>query len=426
MLNPIGQPNQRSRSCRERSSQQAGRASWCLLALVGASTGISTIAHACNGDPELCDRPYDEVVYLTTHNAHSNTDYGFTIPLPNQPRNVIWQLENGVRALMLDTYLHLGRAYLCHGVCGPWGKKKLRPVLEEIRLFLEANPAEVLTLILESYLSEERTEAAFSDAGLLPFLYAHDGGSDWPTLRELLTAGTPLVVFTDDSSATLGWHHYVWDYAWELPFDYGDVGEFTCEDGRGSPGADLFIFNHWITTALGSDREGAPHVNRYSLLHNRAVECWGHSGWNPQDHIPNFLSLDHFDLGAGAAVVRSLNESWPESPLWLDAGELIRGHPASLQVSGLEPGARVYFGAGLAGQGIGDSIPQLGGLRLDLLGSVIPLGSAQADAQGIATLVRTVPEGIGADSVATQAALPRPGERGQKSIAVDSGIEDAR
>jgi hypothetical protein len=27
---------------------------------------------ACNGQPALCDRPYDQVTYLTTHNAMSH------------------------------------------------------------------------------------------------------------------------------------------------------------------------------------------------------------------------------------------------------------------------------------------------------------------------------------------------------------------
>ncbi len=45
-----------------------------------------------------------------------------------------------------------------------------------------------------------------------------------------------------------------------------------------------------------------------------------------------------------------------------------RGDSASLQVSGVEPGARVYLGAGFGGQGIGETIPGLQGTRSDLLG----------------------------------------------------------
>ena len=377
-------------------------------------------ARACNGDPALCDRPYDEVAYLTTHNAHSNSDYGFTVPLPNQLKSVTWQLEHGVRALMLDTYLYLGRAYLCHGVCGPWGKKKLRPVLEEIRAFVETHPQEVVTIILESYLSEERTAAAFSDAGLLPLLYSGPAVAPWPTLGELIAAGTPVVVFTDDAAATLPWHHYIWDSAWEVPFDYADVDEFTCRDGRGTPGSDLFIFNHFITTDLGSDRAAAASVNRYALLHNRAVECWGYSDWNPDLHLPNYITLDHFDLGAGDAVVRTLNESWPEPPLWLTATEPIPGAAATLQVSGVEPGAAVTFVAGFDGQGrAADPLPQLGGVRLDLLGTPLLIGSVNADSAGVATLERVVPPALAGDTVSVQAVVPRGAQPARKSIALD-------
>ncbi len=391
----------------------------CLL----AAACTPAAADPCNGDTRLCDRPYNEVAHLTTHNAYSNRDYGFIVPSPNQLNNVTWQLEGGVRALMLDTHEYLGRAYLCHGTCGPWGRKKLRPVLTEIKSFLDSNPNEVVTIIFESYLTEERTEASFVDTDLIDHVYAHPIGAPWPTLLEMINAGTRLMVFTDDAAATLSWHHYVWDHAWELPFEYANIEEFTCEDGRGTPGADLFIFNHWIASPLGSDRGVAKLVNQYPLLHNRAVECWGHSAWNPANHLPNFVTVDHFDLGAGSAVVWSLNDTWPVPPLWMTQTDFARGDSASLRVSGLDPGARVYFGAGFDGPGIGETLPGLQGTRLDLLGPVIPIGEAAANPGGVATLTMIVPTAAPPGSVSTQAVVPLPGQPALKSIALDGTVQ---
>src|SRR5213076_3018695 len=59
-------------------------------------------ARECEGSTELCDRPYDEVAYLTSHNAMSTTADHFIGPLQDPP--ISTQLDHGVRAMQLDTY----------------------------------------------------------------------------------------------------------------------------------------------------------------------------------------------------------------------------------------------------------------------------------------------------------------------------------
>ena len=56
----------------------------------------------CNGYESLCIKKYNEVAYLTTHNAYSSFEDGFY--LPNQNLNITSQLNQGVRAFMLDVY----------------------------------------------------------------------------------------------------------------------------------------------------------------------------------------------------------------------------------------------------------------------------------------------------------------------------------
>ncbi|KAE8775031.1 PI-PLC X domain-containing protein [Hordeum vulgare] len=64
-------------------------------------------------------------------------------------------LQNGVRALMLDTYDFKRGVWLCHssgGKCNDF--TAFEPALDtfkEIRAFLSANPSEIVTLILEDY-----------------------------------------------------------------------------------------------------------------------------------------------------------------------------------------------------------------------------------------------------------------------------------
>ena len=68
----------------------------------------------CNGYESLCFKKYNEVAYLTTHNSFSSFEDGFY--LPNQNLNISSQLNQGVRAFMLDVYLDNDVLVLYHGV----------------------------------------------------------------------------------------------------------------------------------------------------------------------------------------------------------------------------------------------------------------------------------------------------------------------
>ena len=379
----------------------------------------------CNGDADLCNRPYNEVVHPGTHNSYSTEADGFTIPLPNQKYSMATQLQDGIRCLMLDTYDKNGVGYLCHGECGWWGQRPLTDGLSEISAFLDSNPNEVVTIIFESYLSEELTGLSFDESGLIDHVYEHEAGEPWPTLREMIDSGRRLVVFTDDSDVTFGWLHYVWDFAWETPYSYENIGEFICEENRGTPPNDLFILNHFLTGLLGSIRWEAPVTNAYGLVRNRCVECWGYEETNPEAHIPNFLMVDHYDLGNLVDAAKSINGSWPDAPPWMTQGSLRQGEWVEVTVPGLEPGETAYVGYGLNGQGIGPGIEQLGGLNLDILTPVFRMGAAVADTSGVAVFTFPVPAGAPLVEISSQAAVPRGagGAESVKSIAITDKIE---
>ena len=69
---------------------------------VGAVDTGTAAPRACNGHVELCDRPYDEVVYAATHNSMSSPD---VVPVwPEHDGDLEAQLDAGVRALLIDTH----------------------------------------------------------------------------------------------------------------------------------------------------------------------------------------------------------------------------------------------------------------------------------------------------------------------------------
>lgn len=280
------------------------RIAWALsLALCGMGcTGSAESWHLgdpCQGQIVFCDRPYDELAYPTTHNAMSSAAYGFV--RPNQSTGITRQLEDGIRALMLDTYYDEGIVTLCHGLC-ELGKMPLARGLGEITSFLETHPGEVVAIFFESNVSAADTEAAMRESGLLPYARAKEKGTPWPTLAEILQSGQRLVVLTDDESRTLPWYLYVWDFAGETPFDFRSAEDLSCAPSRGSVDNGLFIFNHFLTRGTGSPSL-AETVNHDPLFSSRARACQAERG-----HLPNFVTVDFYSIGDLFAVVDLLND----------------------------------------------------------------------------------------------------------------------
>lgn len=255
---------------------------------------------ACNGHAVLCDRRFDEVAYATTHNAMSSEEQRFTGP--NQ-RFALWrQMSDGVRGLMLDVHAARdGTVSLCHGDC-LLGGFPLVDGLAEIRAFLDCHPAEVMTIIFESYVPESDIAAAFETSGLVGYVHAQDPGTPWPTLREMIAGGERLVVFTADSARTLPWHMYSYDHAWENPYAAAAPGDLSCAEDRGSRTRPLWIFNHFLTSPIASPAL-AEMINHDPFFQTRVDGCRADAAGD----LPNFVTVDFYDIGDVLTVVDALN-----------------------------------------------------------------------------------------------------------------------
>ncbi len=283
---------------------------------------------ACNGYPELCDRTLEDVAFPATHNAMSAAELPgwFT---PNQRRDIRRQLDEGIRALLIDTHYGVSRKsgpvltdlsregtskvlegvreelgpaaaerfqslstrfaesgeggspgpYLCHVVC-ELGAIPLARALGWVRDFLETHPDEVLILFIEDKVSPEDTARAFEDAGLVRYAYAHRPGTPFPTLRQMIEADKRLLVMAevDDGGREFPWYHAGFRLAQETPYTFNKPKQLarpaSCAPNRGGLNAPMFQLNHWVEQVPRSP-DTAQRVNRFDFLLRRATRVRG-------------------------------------------------------------------------------------------------------------------------------------------------------
>ncbi len=294
-----------------------GRSALSLVAFAagcGAVDGPEVPARRCNGHAELCERTLAEVALAGAHNAMSNGDEGWD--LPNHNFGLARQLNDGVHAFLLDTYAFDDpaqpnvKAWLCHGYC-KLGRKPLAEALALFDGFLDANPNEVMVMLIEDHLPTAELAALFESTGLLEHVFMGDPAGGWPTLGEMIDSGGRLLVTAEGHGPPPAWHHRFWDLGWDTPYRFNGLdalaaasgSEDSCRHNRGSTSSDLFLLNHWVGNALGlPDQKAAVTANSHAFLLARAERC--RAKWK---HIPNIVAVDFHDVGDLGAVINELN-----------------------------------------------------------------------------------------------------------------------
>jgi hypothetical protein len=302
---------------------------------------------ACNGYPELCDRRLNEVVFAGTHNSMGSADISDWM-FANQEHGIIRQLEDGIRALMIDahpavpvgdrvkTILEdetnarasyeevLGRegvdaamrirdrmmggtegepgVYLCHGFC-ELGALDMTSVLKSIRAFLIANPNEVIIIIVQDEGVPPRDiEKAFQESGLIDFVYRGSVKPPWPTLREMVARDHRVLVMAENDSQGVPWYYSAFEVMQETPYRFHDPAEFSSVPNRGGTEGSLLLMNHWIETAPHPLPSNAEIVNAHSFILDRARSCKEERG-----KIPNIIAVDFYATGDLIEAVATLN-----------------------------------------------------------------------------------------------------------------------
>jgi hypothetical protein len=259
----------------------------------------------CNGKEYLCDRPIDKVAFPATHNSMSSAENEWIAP--NQHYAIPQQLEDGIRGLNLDTYSWEEKAYVCHGFC-QLGAQPLNEVFEEIKLFLQSNPNEIILITFQSDLSAELTLNSFHESNLYENLYVHTLYDPWPTLMELIQNQTQVVAFSNFDGGPLGYHKQ-WVHWVDNPYSAREVEDFSCTLDRGDEEtATLFNVNHFLTKPIALEQL-AQQANINPNLSEHVFSCWQETG-----RFPNQVLVDFYNIGDLFTVVDQLNSHDGQTP----------------------------------------------------------------------------------------------------------------
>ncbi|KAJ2738282.1 hypothetical protein GGI20_006298 [Coemansia sp. BCRC 34301] len=216
-----------------------------------------------------------------------------------------------------DSHVHL-----CHGLCDLLDKGPLTDTLVVFREFLDKNPNEVITFIIEnvSEFAVKDLQPSFTQSGIEKYAFvpkptfaansSNHAGYQWPTLGQMVSEGQRLVVFIDSNAQpdVVPYMLPEWEYVVEIPYsNIHPISEFPCNQDRPRDGVprDLLVLNHFgynrltiagthIDTPLRPAQIRESQYNTLGSLQahlNTCTKTWGAS------RVFNFITLDYYDVG---------------------------------------------------------------------------------------------------------------------------------
>ena len=122
----------------------------------------------------------------------------------DQEVDIPTQLALGVRLLQAQAHDNNGVIHFCHDSCILFDGGTVEAYLTNVKIFLDANPNEVLTMIVtnpDGLSLPGQWEPAFRNSGIMNLAYVPPNlpmkQTDWPTLGNMIDSGKRVVVFLD-------------------------------------------------------------------------------------------------------------------------------------------------------------------------------------------------------------------------------------
>jgi len=272
----------------------------------------------CNGNAGLCGRSYGNVTQLGAHDSFAASGFPWAIAR-TQERDVDAQLMMGVRLLQAQSHMKGKHLHFCHTSCFLFDGGLVKDYFTKVKHFLDRHPNEIITLILTNPEHVSLTEVwqpIFESTGLANMSYVPPkpvmARNDWPTLKELLDAGTRVVVFMDKGAEDRSVSYILpqFEMMWEDEFDPTNP-KFPSKVDRTSgslpPSQQLSLINQNLNVDIFGikipDRLDSPRTNSINSILNHAE----HSALLAEGNRPNFVLVDFVNVGQAAEAVARLN-----------------------------------------------------------------------------------------------------------------------
>ena len=247
--------------------------------------------------------------------------------------NTTSQLGAGVRLLTAQVHNKNGAWHLCHSSCELLDAGSLASWLAEIKRWLDANPYEVITILLVNSDNAAASDlnSQFAAAGIVPYAYSPASATapptSWPTLNDLIVSGKRLVTFVADivPSSAAPYLLNQFAFVFENPWSVTSAFNFSCLPERPAvvqgqtqaavQSERLPLMNHFLSVKqafgiqvpdigniLSTNAESGPPGN----LGDASARCTTAFG-----RAPTFVLVDFFDQGSAIDVVDRLNGITP-------------------------------------------------------------------------------------------------------------------
>ncbi|EAU92752.2 hypothetical protein CC1G_01797 [Coprinopsis cinerea okayama7 len=272
-----------------------------LGSTLGPRDGSLTRRQAvCNGHAELCERGYGTLAYVGTHNSYAVDVNNFT-----------QQLNDGVRMLQMQAHDESGVIKLCHTDCRLYDGGTLENYLRTVKTWLDANPNEVLSLLIvnSDNVPAARYAEVYANTGMDVVSYSPPTSPlpalEWPTLGSLIGSGQRVITFlSTTANPEIPYLIDQFPNVWETKFNVVDQSNFDCQvdRSRGDPSTSLFLINHYLDKLV----LGQPVPDLDKLDATNAVSGFGSLGAHVetcravQGRPPNFLLVDFYEYGGGS------------------------------------------------------------------------------------------------------------------------------
>jgi len=271
---------------------------------------------------------YTDVTWLTSHNSFAYKNGSFKKQLaPNQVLTIEQQLQVGVRSFMIDLhYDGSGKNVVIGHEDYLLFEQPFLPFLDTIRIWLDNNKNDIITIHLESYIRDhKKIMDILRTANLDKYLFdLKTNANRWPTIGEMKKTNKRLVIFSDKTQDTGFGIMSAYEYM-ETQYNLHEYPSCQMRTDRARGVASLFVFNHFYSilpipnafSFLGINRPNASYlldylspirkINNYNYMRDRICYCF-HNG-QTKNKWPNFVAVDFIGMqGDEAAIVSDINK----------------------------------------------------------------------------------------------------------------------